>query len=242
MIMCRLTPVLVFKSINPISMLPAQIKLYLTLIFSFVILVATKNDIEIRNFSFNTYEEFFFSLSVEFLIGLTFWFALLTVYAAVYTMLKALDMQVGFNPMGIFNPSMNDSDPILTRVIIILLSLLFFILDGHYKILTLVTETVRLIPLNSGYGEIKLSTLSQLLSSQYILAVVLVLPIIIAIFWIDLILGLCNKMMPQINIYFVGLPLKIAIAMIALSFSAGHIISIGESMLLKVEHFWNSLY
>ncbi|WP_318468207.1 flagellar biosynthetic protein FliR [Photobacterium leiognathi] len=242
LVLCRITPPLVFNSINPLSMLPPFIKVVVTVVFGLIISSNIIND----NLIYRAVQLDGTALAVaylnEFFIGLTFWLALVITYGAILTFLKLLDMQVGFNPMGIFNPATRESEPILTRAIIIFISLLFFITGAHYALIEVLAVSIVHYPVLSGVGEPQLNMIIAMFSTQLMLAFILALPIMIAIFWVDLILGLCNRVMPQINIYFVGLPAKTAVAFLVLGQSSRHVSEVADLMFNNIFSFWNSLY
>jgi len=79
-------------------------------------------------------------------------------------------------------------------------------------------------------------------TSQFLLALLIVLPVVMAIFWVELVLGMCNRMMPQVNIYFVGQPVKILISLIVLSYSSTHILDVTERMFNNVIEYNYSLF
>lgn len=238
----RITPVLCFKSINPLSMLPNYIKLMVTLVITSLISATVQHDeVLLMKISQLTNEELVSSILIEFFIGLVFWFSLIASYGAVMTMLKLLDMQVGFNPMGIFNPSTQDSDPILARVILIFVFILFFIIDFHYALIEFLTSSLTVYPILSGIGSWSINSLVAIFSTQFILAILIVAPVVMAIFWIEMVFGMCNKMMPQINIYFVGQPLKILVALIILSASSKHVLDIAQRIFQSIIEYNFSL-
>ncbi|ENM5743539.1 flagellar biosynthetic protein FliR [Vibrio metoecus] len=242
LVLCRITPPLVFNSINPLSMLPPYIKVIVTVIFGVII---SSNVID-ENLISRAVQLDGMAMAVaylnEFFIGLTFWLALVVTYGAILTFLKLLDMQVGFNPMGIFNPATRESEPILTRAIIIFISLLFFITGAHYALIEVLAVSIVHYPILTGIGDPQLNMMIAMFSSQLMLAFMLALPIMISIFWVDLILGLCNRIMPQINIYFVGLPAKTAVAFLVLGVSSRHVSEVADLLFNGVFSFWNALY
>jgi len=243
LILSRITPVICFKSINPLSMLPSYLKLVVSLMIT--LLVMTTGAVEantLLKLSALSNSAIVFAVLTEFFIGLVFWFALLASYGALITMLKLLDMQVGFNPMGIFNPSTSESDPNLARVVLIFVSLMFFISGWHYSLIELLIGSLTVYPVLSGLGEWSINSLMAIFSSQFILAILIVAPVVMAIFWVELIFGMCNRMMPQVNIYFVGQPLKILIALIMLSYSSSHILDITERIFNNMIEYNYSLF
>ncbi len=56
------------------------------------------------------------------------------------------------------------------------------------------------------------------------------LPVMVAIFLADLALGLLARVAPQVQVYFLGLPLKIGLGMIVFSLSFGIALPIMQNM------------
>jgi len=243
LILSRITPVICFKSINPLSMLPAYLKVVVSLIITLLVMTSEliENDTLLKLSSL-TNGTIIIAIFVEFFIGLVFWFSLLSNYGSLITMLKLLDTQVGFNPMGIFNPSTSESDPTLARVVLIFASLMFFISGFHYSLIELLIGSLSIYPVLSGLGEWSVNSLIVIFTSQFLLALLIVLPVVMAIFWVELVLGMCNRMMPQVNIYFVGQPVKILISLIVLSYSSTHILDVTERMFNNVIEYNYSLF
>lgn len=242
LVLCRITPPLVFNSINPLSMLPPYIKVVVTVVFGLIISSNVINDNLISRAVQLNGTVLAVAYLNEFFIGLTFWLALVITYGSILTFLKLLDMQVGFNPMGIFNPATRESEPILTRAVIVFISLLFFITEAHYALIEVLAFSMIHYPVLSGMGEPQLKMMVAMFSTQLMLAFILALPIMISIFWIDLILGLCNRIMPQINIYFVGLPAKTAIAFLILGVSSRHVTEVADLLFNGVFSYWSALH
>ncbi|EHU9472034.1 flagellar biosynthetic protein FliR [Vibrio vulnificus] len=243
LVLARITPVLIFKSINPISILPVYLKLILTLVITFLIIGTGIDSTGIDLVDDELDIGFVLtSLLTEAFIGSVLWFALVAAYGALVTMLTLLDMQVGFNPMGVFNPSTSESDPNLARVVLIFFYLMFFITDIHHQLIEFLVGTLRVYPILSGIGDVSIRQLLAIFFAQFVLAMMLIIPVVMAIFWVELIFGMCNRMMPQVNIYFVGLPVKILIAIIVLSHSANHVVVVTESMFNKMLEFFYSIF
>ncbi|MEZ8235994.1 flagellar biosynthetic protein FliR [Vibrio lentus] len=242
LVTARIIPPLLFKSINPLYMLPTYIKVLIVTYFSLIISVDILDSYLMgKTFIFNEIS-LAIALSFEFSIGVAFWFSLVLTYGALMTMFQFLDMQVGFNPTGIFNPAMSQSEPILSRSLLVFTLLLFFILDIHHLVIYIMSSTFHYYPILMEYKVVNIYELIGFFSSQLILSFLLVAPVVISVFWVEVMLGLCSRMMPQVNIYFVGLPAKVLVSILTLGFISSH----AETMVRKIFSanfsYWDSLY
>ncbi|WP_253816735.1 flagellar biosynthetic protein FliR [Vibrio coralliilyticus] len=242
LVSARVTPPLLFKSINPLYMLPSYIKMGLLIYLSLFITVGVIDNTLVEQVLSLNGVSLMLAFIVELSIGLAFWFSLVLTYGALMVMFQMLDMQVGFNPTGIFNPAMNQSEPILSRALLVFTLLLFFIFDIHHLIIYTISSTLHYYPILSGYEEIDIYRFMGIFSSQLTLSFILISPIVLSVFWVEVILGLCSRMMPQVNIYFVGLPAKVLISIIMLGLISNHAEKIVNSIFSANFSFWNSLY
>ncbi len=242
LVSARVTPPLLFKSINPLYMLPSYIKMGLLVYLSLFITIGIVDNYLIEQVLDLNGISLALAFIAEFSIGLAFWFSLVLTYGALMMMFQMLDMQVGFNPTGIFNPAMNQSEPILSRALLVFTLLLFFIFDIHYLIIYTISSTLHYYPLLSGYEEINVYHFMGVFSSQLTLSFILISPIILSVFWVEVILGLCSRMMPQVNIYFVGLPAKVLVSILMLGSISNHAEKLVSAIFDANFSFWNSLY
>ncbi|MYM60636.1 type III secretion protein [Vibrio sp. OCN044] len=242
LVAARVTPPLLFKSINPLYMMPSYIKTVVLIYVALFISINVYEENTIENILSLSKADIAFALFTEFSIGLAFWFSLVLTYGALMTMFQLIDMQVGFNPSGIFNPSMNQSEPILSRALIIFTFLLFFAFDVHYLIIYMLSSIMSYYPILSGFEVVDVYKLMAVFSSQMIFSMILVSPVIISVFWVEVILGLCSRMMPQVNIYFVGLPAKVLMSMVTLGLISTHAEATIAKIFDKNFSFWDSLY
>lgn len=242
LVITRITPPLLFKSFNPLYMLPKYIKIALIMYLSFLISSNIFEPYLIEKVSSLSAAPFALSILSEFFIGSFFWFSLILTYGAMMTVFQLLDIQVGFNPSGIFNPAMNQSEPILSRAILIFSMLLFFALDIHYLIIYVISSTFEYYPILSGYQDFSVNKSIDFFTRQLVVSFMLVAPVVISILWVEVVLGLCSRMMPQVNIYFVGLPAKVLVAIFMLGFISNYAEKVIRKIFTSNFLYWDSLY
>lgn len=223
-------------------MLPSYIKMGLLTYLSLLITIGIVDSSLVEKVLSLNGLSLMLAFIVEMSIGLAFWFSLVLTYGALMMMFQMLDMQVGFNPTGIFNPAMNQSEPILSRALLVFSLLLFFIFDIHHLVIYVISSTIHYYPILNGYEEITIYDFMVFFSSQLTLSFILISPIILSVIWVEVILGLCSRMMPQVNIYFVGLPAKVLVAILMLGLISNHAENVVNSIFNANFRFWDSLY
>jgi flagellar biosynthesis protein FliR len=159
-----------------------------------------------------------FSLAIakEVLIGTLAGFAATLTFAAVQIAASVMGFGSGFDSGRIFNPSMNESEPAFNQLFIMVALLIFITINGHHLFLISIQKTFTAIPIN---GEIPLTSferLARLFSQLVSSGIQLGLPVMVALTLTDLGLGLLARVAPQVQIYFLGLPMKVGIALYGL--------------------------
>ena len=98
--------------------------------------------------------------------------------------------------------------------------LLLLTIDGHHTIINSIVDSYEFIPI----GAFKITEniayfIINLISKMFILGFRLSIPVFFTIFLLDILLGILVRTIPQMNIFVVGLPLKIFIGIIAILIS-----------------------
>ncbi len=99
--------------------------------------------------------------------------------------------------------------------------LIFVILDGHHGVIRAIQQSFIYAPLNAGIPFTSPEKLILLAAQLIATGIQISLPVMVAIFLADLALGLLARVAPQLQVYFLGLPLKIGLGMIVFSLSFG---------------------
>jgi len=127
---------------------------------------------------------------------------------------QLIDVPMGFGVVNFLDPNMGGQVPLMGRFHFILTVLTFLLLNGHYVVIKALAHSYKLIPV----GELFISQVSAKyylywVGQTFMISVQLALPVIAAILLVDVGLGLLNRAVPQINVFIVGFPIKIATGM-----------------------------
>ncbi len=149
-------------------------------------------------------------LMVGLLIG--FFFGLLFKAAEMAGALTGF--QIGLIVAQAFDPNAGGQVAIIGRLWILLASLIFMAINGHHLVIQAFNESFQIIPpgqvlIQGGTGELILKYTSYTL----VLAVKIASPVIVTLVLTDVALGTIAKMMPTMNIFIVGFPLKVGVGL-----------------------------
>ena len=157
------------------------------------------------------------SLGKEILIGTLIGYSADLTFGALQIAGAAMSMGSGFESSRIFNPSMGDAGSAYDQIFVMTAMMVFLMIDGHHLVIIALQRTFELMPLN---GDLPFGGLESVMTatSTFIAAGIhLALPVMTALILTDLTLGLLARVAPQIQVYFLGLPVKVVVALLAMS-------------------------
>lgn len=150
----------------------------------------------------------------EAIIGFAFGLVAQFLFAAVQTAGAFIDVTAGFAISQTIDPTSNASISILGRWYNLIAISSFLALGGHQLLVAGVVRSFTLAPplANPDLGAVVNGVLAQ--ADDILLVVVQIgAPIIGALLVTDVTLGVISRAVPQMNVFIVGLPLKIVVAL-----------------------------
>lgn len=152
-------------------------------------------------------------LAGELLLGTVMAFAFHAAHAALDMAGKLIDTQVGLNAAGVFDPGTTGLSGMVSELLTLTLAVLFVSLDLHHELLRVFSALLATVPPGSvSVGLLDIS-LAGILTRQLLLAFLLVSPIIVGLWLIDAAFAFLSRSMPQANVYFLALPVKLGMGM-----------------------------
>lgn len=116
---------------------------------------------------------------------------------------------------------------------------LFLSLGGHRLFLSAVFSSYELLPpfATTLRGEGLAAAFISASARAFVLAAKLIAPALVVVIFLDVALGLANRLAPQFNVFFLSLPLKSVAALLALALSLYYTASLGEEA-FEEHHVW----
>ena len=120
--------------------------------------------------------------------------------------------QTGLGFAAMVDPTSGTQVPVLAHLYVILASLVFFVSDAHLVLLKLLGDSFKLLPvgpigLSSAGADIIVDWSGTLFASALLLS----LPVVIALLAVNLALGVMTRAAPQLNIITIGFPVTILV-------------------------------
>lgn len=159
-------------------------------------------------------------LAKEVFIGLLIGFFLSIPFIIVQSTGILIDHQRGASSLMVNDPTIQNQASPLGIMYNYLLIYLFFMFDGPFIVLDIISQSYTIIPPDKMLDSSLFSSTSQIvdyttkiLGSVMILSTQLAAPALIMILMTDFFLGIANRLAPQVQISFLGMPLKSLLAL-----------------------------
>jgi len=177
---------------------------------------------------------------VGMLVGLGFALTLSVLMAAVESAGAVIDVLSGFSYGQLINPLNGQEGAVMSRFYALLGTLIFLVIGGDAWTLRGLDRTFTLVPLT---GAPRLSSLvgggEQVFATVFTGALEVAAPVLVALLITDVAFGVVSRVVPQLNIFAVGFPTKVAVALLvvgaSLPFAANWIsnqlsVSVGDAL------------
>ena len=143
-------------------------------------------------------------------------------FLALQFMAAAAAMYIGLgNAAG---APLEDAEPLpaFATLITLTATLLFFLTDQHWEVLRALLQSYAALPVTEPFAiDFSLVKLTDATSNAFILALQISSPFIVYTLIINLMVGIANKLVPQIPIYFISIPIVLAGGFFLLYFMIG---------------------
>ena len=143
---------------------------------------------------------------------------------------KVADMEIGLSMVQLFDPLTREGTGFTGSMYQYILVLIMLVTNMHYYFLRAVVETFSLIPIGGAKfsSEKIVTTMVQFMTDFITISFRLCLPIVAAMLLLNAILGVLAKTAPQVNMFSVGIQIKIIVGLGILFLTIGTIPSASE--------------
>lgn len=168
---------------------------------------------------YDTLLELGYQMVFEFLIGVSFGMVSSIVMNSVYVAGLIVDRNIGFGMVSVISPSDGSQMPVTANLFYIFSMIIFLIGNIHHQLIRAVVYSFTVIPIGSGVIDFFVAKrLTDLLSESFVIGFKLSGPFIITILVANVLLGMLAKAMPGMNVFVIGLPLKVFVGLLTFTF------------------------
>jgi len=226
-----LTPVLAF------SVLPPMIRVMFVLLLALSLAGAPGLQIykgDVSSFGLAL------AVAMEFLLGAALAFGLHAAMAAFSFGGQLLDFQVGFGAAALFDPNTRIESPLISVTMGLLGSTVFLTLDAHHELIRGLVLSFQQMPPGHATLPVEIGPLIAEFGSVFVYGLIIVSPAILGLMLVDIAVAVIARTMPQINVYFIALPLKIFVGLLLLAISLDHLGPLLRRIMASIFAYWGS--
>ncbi|MBX0310812.1 MAG: flagellar biosynthetic protein FliR [Sulfurihydrogenibium sp.] len=218
--------------------IPHNVKVLLVISFAYFTMLHFNIKLEIKEYDLLIFltlilKEVFIGFSLGIIVNI---FIGAFSYAA-----EIISYLMGLTVLNMFNPAFGQTS-VLSGYFLFLFYLLFFISGAYQIFIGALFKSFEVIPLssfniNNGVFEFIIKKSSDI----FLLSFQMAFPFILVLLVFNIVLALINRLIPQINVFMVGLPAQIFIGFVILVFASSLIISVGLNFIDKMTNYYLTL-
>lgn len=159
----------------------------------------------------------------QILWGFVFGTTLQLVFVALQTAGHILSMNMGLGMAMMNDPTNGNSTTVISQIIFVFSVLLFFIMDGHLLLVTLLFKGFSYWPIGQAITPLSLQTLAQSLSWLISSALLIALPTSFVMLMVQGSFGLLNRISPTLNLFSLGFPISMLFGLLCLGLLVSNI-------------------
>ena len=156
----------------------------------------------------------------EAVIGLMLGLMAYIVMSAVQIAGGLIDFQMGFAMANVIDPQTGAQAPLMGQFLNFLALLLLLTINGHHLMLDGIYYSYQFMPYDQMFpafgNENTVEFIIKLFAATFVIAFQMSAPVVATLFLVTLALGITGKTVPQMNIFVIGFPIKIAVGFIVL--------------------------
>ena len=234
----RLAALLMLSPLFSLVRIPTQISVLITLVFAVSINSVVQ---QYSTLAIDGLGQLVIALIRELAVGALMAFGINCAFAAFSFGGRVLDLQMGFGVANLLNPSSNEQSPLLGMLLLLVGVLTFFALNGHHWIARGFVQSFQWFPLAAPIGSISLAAIMRQFGLMFSLGFLLVAPVVVILLLLDVAMAIAARTMPQMNIFMLSMPIKIAVGLTLLATTAPHLSNFFQRIFDSIFEYWNLL-
>ncbi len=154
------------------------------------------------------------------LVGLGFAFSFTVLFAAIESAGAIADLDTGFSYGSLIDPFTGNETGVFSRFYSLVGIAIFFVIGGEAWVIRGLSRTFQLVPLTATprIGSL-VSGAVQVFTTVFVSAVEIAAPVLIALLVTDAAFGVVSRVVPQLNVFAVGFPAKVAVGLLVVGAS-----------------------
>ena len=201
------------------AQIPTVFKIGLSFFLALIVDNTMAQSVILKQMHGVTLSSFLLLVFIESLTGLAIGLIASTAFAITQFAGEVLDQQVGFSIATIISPGMTNPAGLLSNFYYLVFALWFLSVNGHYAVLLALLQSFKVVPLGAAYlyhGSLSGYFLQSLISFT-VIGLQFAAPVLLALFLTNVSLAVASRVVPQMNVFVVGLPVSLLIGLLFLA-------------------------
>ncbi len=188
---------------------------------------------------------YFLLIVKEAIVGVGIGLIAMLILYAVQVAGGFIDFQMGFAIANVVDPQTGIQTPLLGQLFYIFALLFLLSVDGHLILLEGIFNSYAIIPVDELFLPFSDGQTAKLAAESFmqmfIIAFQMAIPVVASLFLVDIALGFIARTVPQVNVFVVGLPIKIFVSFVVLLVSFSVLFSIVDYLFKEMFTVMRSL-
>ncbi len=216
-IFARISGVMITAPVLNDATIPVQVKVGFTFLLSLVFLpLLTKSPLGANP----NVAQLVVLMVGEVGAGLLLGFAAQLLFAGISLAGEVVGFSMGINMSHVLDPTFEAQVSIISEIKTVVALMLFVALNGHLLFIESIAKSYEVLPAGSVMlGQAGVAQYMGLATRMFYLGLQAGAPLIVALLAANFSLGLVSRAVPQVNIFFVGVPFTIALGLMLLTLS-----------------------
>lgn len=218
-------PVPIFSNRNFPSTTKVGFVFFITLVIYPTIEVFPQMDL-------STMEMFTMYITLEFLLGLAIGMVVNLGMNFVYVAGVLVDRNIGFAMVSVISPQDENQLPVSANFYYLFALIIFLVSNLHHRLIQAIVYSYDKIPVGTFFAVNRLvPNYVNILSDSFKAGVQIAAPFLITIFIANILLGLLSKAMPGMNVFMIGMPLKVFVGLFVFNLLIPYYYKVFENLL-----------
>ncbi|MEO7040074.1 MAG: flagellar biosynthetic protein FliR [Candidatus Elarobacter sp.] len=212
LVLVRVSAMLAMVPIFSQTQIPTQVRFGIGLLLAFVIVRTVPAIAPLDGLG-----GLMLAVAAQIFVGLVFGFVAFLLFTGIQFAGEIIDIQIGFAVVNIINPLTSQSVTVIGEFQLALATLLYLASDAHHALIAGIAGSFQLVPLPfAGAPEIVAGDVVRFFAQSLFIVFEIAAPVAIALFLVNVTLGLMARVAPQMNVFIVGFPIQITVGLIML--------------------------
>jgi flagellar biosynthetic protein FliR len=159
------------------------------------------------------------ALCIEFTAGLLIAIGVHVAFASMTAAGRIMDVQMGFSLGAILDPVSKGHSAVTATTMNLLGVVIFFTSDAHQLFLAGFFHTFHALPSGEAIDLEQWLPLAEHAGAMFSIGLALASPVVAALLLTDVVVGVVSRNLPQMNVLFLSIPIKILLGLLVMSVS-----------------------